>query len=259
MDESEAFDRLDAAFEVSIAEAARGPPPLTVLFSGGVDSGLLAWELRRRDGIRLLVIGLPSSPDRQAARASAAELGSSLQEIEIEPRTVEAARDRWVPHLRDLPRSRAVPLLGLALAMASAGPGALVCGQGADELFLGYAHFRGLDSRAAAERSDADLARLRETDVVRAHAIAGELGARLECPYLEPAFVRAAQSIPIALRLPVREPKALFRRWAVHRGLPRSVATRPKRALQYGTGIDRVLRRLERPGDGPTRAATEPR
>ncbi len=246
MIEEDAYERLDPAFEAAMAGARREHRPLTVLFSGGVDSGLLAWELRARPRTRLLTIGLPGSPDLLAARAGAADLGVRVEEIEIPTGAVEDGARRWSTRLQDLPRTRAAPLLGLALAMASAGTGPVVCGQGADELFLGYAHFRDLDARAASEQSDADLARLRETDAVRAGAIAHELGVELTCPYLDPAFVGAARSIPIDLRLPGREPKALFRRWALHRGLPRSVAMRAKKALQYGTGIDRVLERLGR-------------
>ncbi len=136
-------------------------------------------------------------------------------------------------------------LVAFALAVERSPPGPVLCGQGADELFLGYAHFRGLDVVAAAERSEADLKQLLERDWPVSQRIAERLGRSVVAPYLHPEFVRAARAIPIELRRPDPTPKGFFRQWALRRGLPPAIATRPKRALQFGSGIDRLLPRAE--------------
>jgi len=62
-------------------------------------------------------------------------------------------------------------------------------------------------------------------------------------PFLDPVFVAAATAVPIESRLPTPGAKSLWRAWARSRGLPAAIAERPKRALQYGTGVERWLRR----------------
>jgi asparagine synthase (glutamine-hydrolysing) len=247
----DALSSLDPPFETALGSWTHPSRPLTLLFSGGVDSGLLAWELRGCKGLSLLCIGLPGAGDLSAASSGAREIGLPLRIVELDSGEVLGAAERWRPFTQDLPRARALPLIGLALGIARSAPGPVMCGQGADELFLGYAHFAGLSADSAAQRSTADLGTLTGVDAPRAGRIAQELGHELCAPYLDPGFVEAARSIPIRERLPTPVPKALFRAWARHRGVPRSIAERPKKALQFGTGIARLLARANRVGRNP--------
>jgi len=141
----------------------------------------------------------------------------------------------------DLPRTARSVLIALATAVRAAPAGSVLCGQGADELFLGYAHFRGLNALDAESRSELDLGQLLERDWPRSRRIAERMGRNLVAPYLHPGFVSAARAIPIGLRLPRPTAKRFFRVWAMHRGLPAPLAGRPKRAMQFGTGIDRWI------------------
>ncbi|MGI0156221.1 MAG: asparagine synthase-related protein, partial [Thermoplasmata archaeon] len=70
------------------------------------------------------------------------------------------------------------------------------------------------------------------------------LGRSIFAPYLDPKFVAVARSIRIELRQPGARPKGFFRDWAETQGVPAAIAQRPKRALQYGSGIDRLLARI---------------
>jgi asparagine synthase (glutamine-hydrolysing) len=218
--------------------------PLTVLFSGGVDSGLLAWELRTHPALTLSTVGLEGSPDLAVAKRAASDLNLPwVGEIASEGEVL-ALLERIGPHLEGLtPTERAVEV-AFALAVTRAPSGVTVCGQGADELFFGYAHFRGISEGAAIARADQDLERLKGTAWPRAIRIARSLGREVVSPYLHPRFVSAALGIPAEDRLAAPPPKRAFRLWAIRRGLPESIALRPKKALQYGTGIDRLLRRF---------------
>jgi len=216
--------------------------PLALLFSGGVDSSLIAWELRDRPLLTLSTVGTIGSPDLVAA-----EEGARLLKLPWAPSVVAAEKVREIarqvdPQLEGLPPVRHSVLLSFATAVAHAPEGPLLCGQGADELFLGYAHYRGLGPNEAERRSTEDLDLAISEDWPRAAHIARTLGRTVHAPYLSPEFVAAARSVPVEQRLPVPEPKAFFRDWARHRGLPELLASRPKRALQYGSGIDRILR-----------------
>jgi asparagine synthase (glutamine-hydrolysing) len=232
---------LDSAFALAMEPWTRIESPFTLLFSGGVDSGLLAWELRRRAGLSLITIGIRGSPDLRAAEESAALIGTRWMAHEITPSEVREAMRRIQGETAGLPRTSRSVLLALELALVNAPGTTVLCGQGADELFLGYAHFRGLAPGEAAARSETDLRLLLERDWPRSQRLAQRSGRNLSAPYLHPAFVATARAIPIERRLPHPVPKGLFRRWAMRRGLPPEIASRPKRALQYGSGVDRLV------------------
>lgn len=243
----EAWAPLDAAFDLAIAPWRAGAGPLAVLFSGGVDSGLLAWELRNRPSTVLCTVGTPGSPDLVAAGPAARAIGLPWVPCELSDEQLAGIRSRAGAELSAVPPPRRSLFFALAAVTELAAAPELVCGQGADELFLGYYHFRGLGAEAARERAAADLAQLLSDDWPRTVRLAALAGRRLGAPFLDPGFVRASLAVPIELRMPGAAPKRLFRAWARQRGLPAEIAERPKRALQFGSGVDAWWRRERTP------------
>jgi asparagine synthase (glutamine-hydrolysing) len=239
----EGWSDLDTALEAALAPFRAGRSDLGVLFSGGVDSALLAWELRRCPGLTLSTVGTPHSPDLSAAEAGAAVLGVPWRPVTVgNAEVLELARELEDETRGQSPVARSVQV-AFALAVQRAPARELLCGQGADELFLGYAHYRGLSPSEAQHRSEQDLERVLEEDWPRSQRIARRWGKTVEAPYLDRRFIEAVLRVPIARRLPQPVPKAFLRAWARHRGLPEVLAERPKRALQFGSGVDRILRR----------------
>jgi asparagine synthase (glutamine-hydrolysing) len=234
---------MDAAFERTLGRFRSGRSKLGVLFSGGLDSSLLAWELRRRPRLTLSTVGTPHSPDLEAAAAGAEEIGAPWAPVTVgSPEVLELARALEEDTRGLSPTARSVQV-AFAIAVQVAPVRTLLCGQGADELFLGYAHYRGLSPIDAKRRSERDLERVLSDEWPRSQRIARRFGKTVEAPYLDGGFVDAALRVPIVRRLPLPVPKAFFRGWARHRGLPQVLAHRPKRALQFGSGVDRILRR----------------
>jgi asparagine synthase (glutamine-hydrolysing) len=242
----ERFSALDRAFGSAVGRWISADAPITLLFSGGVDSGLLAWELRHRANVSLLTVGVRGSADLREAEASASMIGSKWVRAEVTTAEVVDAAERFRADTVDLPRTTRSVLVAFGIALDRAPDRIVLCGQGVDELFLGYRHFHRLIASDASSRSESDLRMLLERDWPRSQQIAQRLGRTVFAPYLDPSFVAEARSIPIESRLPEPTSKDYFRRWAQHRGLPAAIATRPKRALQFGSGIDRLL-----PDDGP--------
>ncbi len=244
------LEALESAWERALSPWMTGSGPLALLFSGGLDSSFLAWELRERRGLVLATVGTPQSPDLLDAEEAARILRlrwvpSIVSEADVRATAAELAETTS-------PVSSVVRrvLVAFGLAVRHAPASEVLCGQGADELFLGYAHYRTLDDDALNRRSADDLARLLDDDWPRSLEIARRFGKTVRAPYLDPGFVAAARAIPVALRSPRPTPTAFLRAWAERRGLPSRLAERPKRALQYGTGVDRILRR-----DEPRRAS----
>ncbi len=241
----ESFAALDAALELAIAPWQRGPEPTVVLFSGGIDSGFLAWELRRAPRVTLFTVGLEGTEDLRRAETAAPDLGLPWVGRSLSDDDLERAVRMVGPDDSPAENLRRGIFVALAAAIDRAPVGRLVCGQGADELFLGYAHFRGLDPAGARERAEDDLRRLQELDWPRTVALAERSRRTIGAPFLDPRFVAAVGAVPIDERVPAELTKPLLRRWAQHRGVPEALVARPKRAIQYGTGVDRWLRRRE--------------
>jgi asparagine synthase (glutamine-hydrolysing) len=245
-EERAAFAALDVAFANATQRWRSTDDPVTILFSGGVDSGLLAWELREHPALTLLTAGVAGSPDLVAGESGARTLGLAWTGTELTEDEVRAVAERIASATDGLPWTTRTVLIAFEAAVERAPRGPILCGQGADELFLGYAHFRGLDATEARERSEADLRTLIERDWPTARTLALRTDRRVYAPYLEPEFVAAARAVPVLRRMPGEAPKRFFRRWAVHRGLPPAIANRPKRALQFGSGVGRVVARATR-------------
>jgi asparagine synthase (glutamine-hydrolysing) len=241
----ERFASLDATLGAALDDVPRSRERPTVLFSGGVDSAILALALARTGPVGLFSIGMEGSDDLPAARRAAHLLGLEGTERRVTRTEVTDAVARHGLIGRPEP-SRSV-LTALGVAMAAVPPeGPLVLGQGADELFGGYAHFRLLSSAAAEVRRQQDWDRLLRIDWPATQAIARSLGRLLVAPFLDPRFARAALAISLPPVGPEGPTKPVLRDWAKHRGIPDEIADRPKRAIQYGTGIAAAVRRSTR-------------
>ena len=238
--------QLDNALEASIQEMLGEPAPIGVLFSGGLDSSFLAVFLSERWPVTLETVGVAGSSDLRAAHEGAELLRLPWNFHEIQINDVRAFQLEFRSELQGLrePRRSVAVAFGLAVEKASALH--LVCGQGADELFLGYAHYRGKAVSARRTLRQEDLDRLLQEDWPLAQRFAQACGRTIAAPLLDPRM------IDLILRLPDRfiaespETKPLLRAWARAHGLPEPLAGRPKQALQYGSGISKIVEREDR-------------
>jgi asparagine synthase (glutamine-hydrolysing) len=228
------------------------PAGTPVAFSGGVDSSLLA---AATDG-PLYVAGFEGSHDIAAARDSAAALGreGDLRVVELDHddlrRAVpELARATGLTNPMDV--AIALPLYLVAERAAADGHGCLAVGQGADELFGGYAKV----AKAPADpRVDADTVRAarRETALTLPPQLERDVlalrGAGVEpvAPLLHDRMVAAALELPGYLLVSGDRRKVALREAAADLGLPAPARERGKKAVQYGTYVSRELDRLAR-------------
>jgi asparagine synthase (glutamine-hydrolysing) len=241
--DASALDRTARALSNAVGAAVDGTDAIEVLFSGGLDSSLIAHLARQHVPVRLVTVGLPGSADLAAARAAALRLGLEWRGVECSEGDVESVARRWVPPSDGLsPTGRAVRV-AFALALTSARAARVLTGQGADELFFGYAHFRPLTREWAVHRQADDLDRFLGQEWPFALDAAADLHVDLRAPFLDAHVVHAALALAPPELGKGEAPKARLREIAVALGLPPELAATPKRALQYGSGVDRFLRR----------------
>jgi asparagine synthase (glutamine-hydrolysing) len=240
----------------AVAEAVRrsvDEPPtanLAVAFSGGVDSALVAAGAPEAP---CYVCGFPDSHDVTAARTAAEAMNRDLRVVELDHESLERAVPevvRATGRTNAMDIQIALPLYLVAERAAADGYERLALGQGADELFGGYAK---VVDPADDPRVDATTVREARTETMR--SLPDQLerdvlalraaGVEPVLPLLHDRVVRAALPLPGPLLATRDERKVALRR--ASRGLvPPSVRRADKKAVQYGSLVARELDRLAR-------------
>jgi asparagine synthase (glutamine-hydrolysing) len=213
----------------------RVPGKDAVLLSGGLDSAVVAMLAKDEGDIRAYTVGLGRSHDMDAGMACAFEIGLPWGGIMI---TREDVRLGITELCRLLDTADPVKLsyeLPLFFTCRQAEEEVLLCGQGADELFGGYARYVDMPAKERRAAMQADTARLLDEGITGEKRIAEEFGKRIAYPYLDARVQHLAQDMPDELIVHDGERKVVLRQVAAALGL--SAATKKKKAAQYGSGI----------------------
>lgn len=231
-----------------------------LLYSGGLDSTIIArilLSLFPSSAVHAVSVGLPDSYDINNALTMATELGLPLLPCYLSEQVLTEAihgllKLKLVQNPGDL--SIAIPLF-LGMRALTKNPGGLqvvFLGQGADELFAGYKKYVTLYTEKGIEATsramDRDFTQLTTHQVRLERGIANFFNLILVYPYLDPRIVAYAQSQPLKAHLSQTPEgdvirKTLLRKLASNLGLSHKAVTQPKKAMQYGSGTVKLLRK----------------
>lgn len=224
-----------------------------IALSGGVDSALVA-ALSLRPCI---VVGMEGCHDIRQAEQVADALGLSLHVRIINGEEIESVLHKVVRLLgstNPVDIAISVTLFFIAETAHNLGHKRILTGQGADELFGGYARYLSTPPQDLEELFSKDFASLQRQGH-RDQSVAGLFGTYLSMPYLDIRVVRATETIPPKNRVidgvrkkPLREVASNY--------LPLPLAYQEKKAMQYGTGIWKEIKRLAR-REGNTFSVTD--
>ena len=175
--------------------------------SGGLDSSVIAALAARMVPYRLKTfsVGLAGSPDLVAARRVATHIGSEHFERAFTVEEVAEVLPGVIYHLEsadvDLVRS-AVPT-HFAAKLARRHVKAVLTGEGADELFAGYAyHHAYVDRpRQLADELTRLLGTMHNINLQRVDRITMAESLEARTPFLDRDLIAFAQSVPAALKL----------------------------------------------------------
>lgn len=255
-EEYEAASRLKAALEKAVE--MRLTKTAGIAFSGGIDSTFLAALAKCIDSsISLYAVGLPDSHDLAQAKRAAEVVGmqDSLQIRLLSPKEIEAAIPNVIYSTESTdPMKVAIglPLYFVAKTAKRDGKRVLLTGQGADELFGGYSRHETFleQGREILDREIfSDIKNISTINLERDDMVTMANSLELRVPFLDKEVIRTGLAISPGLKV-LKKDGLYIRKYILRKAadglLPSELLWKEKKAIQYGTGVQKVLDRLAR-------------
>jgi asparagine synthase (glutamine-hydrolysing) len=235
---------------------------VAVAFSGGLDSSLLAY-LAAKEGKRvsLLHVSLENQPETEEAIDAAQALDLPMQIELFKDTDVEAALPSVVTLIEEPDPIKAaigVSFYWVAEQAVQSKFKVVLAGQGADELFGGYQRYVNQACKDGTESTRKtmyqDVVSMHENNLERDRKLMGFYDVELRCPFASYAIAEFALGLPLECKLEPNEDtlrKLVLRRAAQNLGLPAIIADKPKKAVQYSTGINDAVKRIAKNSEKP--------
>lgn len=217
------------------------PSPTVCALSGGVDSAFVAAIAR----LPAVSAGVSGSHDLKSSQNAADFLGLNLTIHEISTDDVIAAVSEVVPILPNPTVMNAeigITEYFICQTAHEENASSLLTGQGADELFAGYARY-GFTEHLR-EDLDNDLA-VYSFQQERDKAVANLWNITLLQPFMDERVIEVAKSLEPCDLVDGQLRKLALRR-AAEPYLSHDLAWKPKKAMQYGTGVAKIIEKLAR-------------
>ncbi len=247
--------KLGKLLKLSVSKRVEGLDKLGVIFSGGVDSSILALFLQeiscnKKLDITLYAVGREGSKDIDAAKYAAEYLSLPLKTQIIDENIIKEYVGEVVKAIGDDNLMKVGVGLTTYFATkmaANDGQKVAISGQGADELFGGYNRYlKSFEEGNLALEIREDISNMYHVNLERDDACAMLNSVELRLPFLDESLVEYAINLPDKNKISGTGDvlrKNILRKLAFNEGLDTEIAYRPKKAAQYGTGIDKILRK----------------
>ena len=247
--------KIEKLLKLSVVKRIDGLREVGVIFSGGLDSSYLALLLKEISEniplkITLYAVGAEGSQDIESAIYASKFLNLDLKICEVTEELVRESLPQVVKAIGDdnLMKVGVGMTTYLATKMvAEDGIRVAISGQGADELFGGYKRYLKsfVDDTLNYDIRE-DISNMYHVNLERDDACSMLNSVELRLPFLDKNLVELVLNIPdnkkiVSMHDDMR--KSMLRKIAFEEGLDYEIAYRPKKAAQYGTGIDKILRK----------------
>lgn len=228
---------------------------VAVAFSGGLDSTIIAF-LAKKFGVEvhLISVSLKNQPEIEHAKKAAEALNLPLHIHLYGEKTVEKVLPKVLWLIEDanpVRTSVGIPVFWTAEKASRMGFRVMLGGQGADELFGGYKRYLNDYMRYGEESVRKtifnDIAGMYENNFERDSKICNFHNVELRLPFATYQLAKFATSLPLQLK--IESPNDLLRKTVLRKvaegiGLPRFIVKKPKRAIQYATGVNKTIKKL---------------
>jgi len=251
----EAAFALQKLLERSVRLRVQDIEEAAVAFSGGLDSSIVAF-LAKKCGIsvHLVHVSLRNRAETEEAKKAAEELGLPLSVLLFEEEDVEKVTGKVVELIEEpdpVNLAIGIPFYWTAERASKVGLKVLLAGQGADELFGGYQRYVSEYCLHGEEKTRrtmfADVTGMHESNLERDEKICNFHSVELRLPFASYRLAEFANSLPIGFKIEAKVGslrKLVLRKVAEDMGLPTVISMKPKKAVQYATGINDALKKL---------------
>ncbi len=252
-------EKLKSSLISSVEKRLEGLSQVGIMFSGGIDSTLIAF-LTDDLGVETILysVGHKDSADLKSAQKTADHMRLPLKMRKINQEDVR----KYLPIVLDSIEEFNIMKLGVGMPgyisskMAHEdGIKVMLSGQGADELFAGYHRYLKLYKEHGQDVSEYilnDIFNLYQVNLERDDKVTMANHVELRVPYLDLDVINIAINIPMKYKISSEndpQRKCILREIARDLGVPEENVKRPKKAAQYGSGIDKMLRRVLKDDD----------
>jgi asparagine synthase (glutamine-hydrolysing) len=209
-------------------------------YSGGLDSTILIALSDFK--IHPYTTGFSNSRDILASRRLSQILGFKVKEIILDHMDINSL----FTQIREIDPDIQVRDLGyeavLLSVLSHAREKYIVTGQGADEFFYGYQKYE----REPQLTNKGDIEKIIKYTCPREKKIADSLGKIMVLPYLNREVTGIATLIPRSQHINEEGRKIILRSVARRIGLPDEIVNLKKTAAQYGSGMQKIVRKIVR-------------
>ncbi|KUK00264.1 MAG: Asparagine synthetase [Thermococcales archaeon 44_46] len=238
------YERAKLSIRKSLEYAVRlrSAKKVGVLFSGGLDSSLIALLASKYSDVTLYTAGAEGSPDLEWARKVSEKLGLKLREYVFDLDDVKNSLEKVMFAIEEpnpMNLAIGIPIYFATKLAREDNTKVLLIGQGADELFGGYAKY--LRDPSLMEK---DILEMGEKNLARDDKIAMLNSVEGRFPFLDLNVVRSGLRTPLEYKIHNGVRKAILREVALEIGLPKEVAYREKKACQYGSNAQKILEKI---------------
>jgi asparagine synthase (glutamine-hydrolysing) len=250
-----AAKKLQELLQCSIKERVSGLSEVAAAFSGGLDSSIIAF-LAKNSGVdvHLIHVSLENQPETEQAKKAAEKLRLPIHVYLYNEGDVEKVLPKvlWLIEEPDpIKASIGIPFYCTAEKAAEMDFKVMLAGQGADELFGGYHRYvydyLKYGGEKLRETFFNDILKMHETNFERDSKICNFHNVELRLPFATYQIAKFATELPVELKIKMKDNglrKLVLRRVAENLGLPQFIAKKPKRAIQYATGVNKTLKKL---------------
>ena len=250
----EAVATLQRLLERSVRQRVRDVNEVAVAFSGGLDSSTIAFLAKKcQANVHLIHVSLRDRPETEEAKKAAEELRLPINVYLFREEDVAKVAAKVVELVEEPDPVKAaigIPFYWTAEKAKEYGLQVLLAGQGADELFGGYQRyvndFLACGEETVRKNMYDDIARLHESNIERDAKICNFHGVGLRLPFASYRIVEFAISLPLEMKIDKNQNslrKLVLRKAAENMGLPSFISNKPKKAVQYATGISLALKK----------------